>query len=175
MPPRYAFVTGRLAEQALRETLVALPPEIPYVVKPLGITVAALLNTDWTARHLDASDCDVVMIPGLARIDEADLARRVGKPVERGPKDLRDIPAWFGLKSAREGYGAHAIRIFAEVNDAPRLQDRRVLAMAARYQLSGADVIDVGCVPGEPDAARVGALVALLDDEDEGVRAAQAG
>lgn len=160
--PTYAFVTGRLAEPALRETLTALPPEIPYVVKPLGITVAALLNTDWTARHLDAADCDVVMIPGLSRIDEADLARRIGKPVTRGPKDLRDIPVWFGLEAAREGYGEHAVQIFAEVNDAPRLDDRRVLAMATRYQLSGADVIDVGCVPGDPDPRRVRALVALL-------------
>jgi hypothetical protein len=160
--PVFGFLTGRLAEPALRETLAALPPEIPYVVKPLGITVAALLNTDWTARHLDASDCEVVMIPGLSRMDVAELSRRLGKPVTRGPKDLRDIPAWFGLERVREGYGQHAIQIFAEVNDATRLPDRRILAMATRYQLSGADVIDLGCVPGDPDASRIGALTALL-------------
>jgi dihydropteroate synthase-like protein len=159
---RYCFVTGKLADQALRETLRALPAEVPYEVRTLGITVAALLNTDWTARHLDPGDCDVVMIPGLSLIDEAELSRRLGRPVERGPKDLRDIPAWFGLKTAREGYGEHAIRIFAEVNDATRLPDRKVLATAARYQLSGADVIDVGCVPGHPDPDRVGSLVRLL-------------
>jgi dihydropteroate synthase-like protein len=160
--PRYCFVTGKLADQALRETLRALPAEIPHEVRTLGITVAALLNTDWTARHLDPGDCDVVMIPGLSRIDEAELARRLGRPVERGPKDLRDIPAWFGLKAVREGYGEHAIRIFAEVNEATRLPDRKVLAVATRYQLSGADVIDVGCVPGDPDPDRVGSLVRLL-------------
>jgi dihydropteroate synthase-like protein len=161
-PQRFGFVTGKLAEQALRETLAALPPEMPYTVKTLGITVAALLNTDWTARHLDASDVDIVMIPGLSRIDEAELARRIGKPVERGPKDLRDIPAFFGLKRSRAGYGAHAVTIFAEVNEATRLPDRRVLAMATHYQLSGADVIDLGAVPGAADPGRLGALVALL-------------
>lgn len=163
--PRYCFVTGLLADRALRETLEALPADFPYEVATLKITVAALLNTDWTARHLDPGDCDVVMIPGLSRIDEAELSRRIGKPVERGPKDLRDIPAHFGLRAAREGYGAHAITIFAEVNDATRLPPDRVLRMATRYGLSGADVIDVGCVPGDPSPERVRDLVALLRRE----------
>ncbi len=162
---KYCFVTGLLADRALREVVAALPPEIPYEVATLRITVAALLSTDWTARHLDPKDCDVIMIPGLSRIDEAELSRRLGRPVERGPKDLRDIPEYFGLKTSREGYGAHTIRIFAEVNDATRLPADRVLAMATRYQLSGADVIDVGCVPGEPRPSRVGELVALLKRE----------
>jgi dihydropteroate synthase-like protein len=163
--PTYCFVTGLLADRALREVVATLPTEIPYEVATLKITVAALLTTDWTARHLDPGDCDVVMIPGLSRIDDAELACRLGRPVERGPKDLRDIPAYFGLKTSREGYGAHAIQIFAEVNDAPRLPTDRVLRMATRYQLSGADVIDVGCVPGEPAPGRVAELVALLKRE----------
>jgi dihydropteroate synthase-like protein len=167
--PKYCFVTGLLADQALRETVSALPPDVPYAVVTLKITVAALLSTDWTARHLDPGDCDVVMVPGLSRIDEAELSRRIGKPVERGPKDLRDIPAHFGLRTAREGYGAHAITIFAEVNDATRLPADRVLRMATRYRLSGADVIDLGCVPGDPAPDRVRDLVALL--RREGFRA----
>ena len=43
-------------------------------------------------------------------------------PVDRGPRDLRGLPEYFGNpQSTIEEYGACDIEILAEINHAPRL------------------------------------------------------
>jgi dihydropteroate synthase-like protein len=84
-------------------------------------------------------------------------------PVQRGPRDLRELPAAFGQPSAPVEYGAYDIEILAEINHAPRLELAAILAEARRLRDDGADVIDVGCDPGDawPGVAEtVRALVA---------------
>ena len=51
--PHLLFVTGKLAETALRQTLQDLAPRagFDYSVAVLPITVAALAATPWIARH----------------------------------------------------------------------------------------------------------------------------
>jgi dihydropteroate synthase-like protein len=77
--------------------------------------------------------------------------------VEKGPKDLRQIPEYFGRAAVARDYGAYDIEIVAEVNNAPRLAREALRREAAHYQASGADVIDVGCTPGRefPELADV--------------------
>ncbi len=89
------------------------------------------------------------MIPGLC---EGDVARRPQtRPacsVEKGPKDLREIPQHFGRAAAARDYGAWDIEILAEINNAPRLTREQIRAAAEYFRTSGADVIDIGCTPG---------------------------
>ena len=68
--------------------------------------------------------------------------------VEKGPKDLREIPRYFGQAAAAADYGAYRIEILAEINNAPKLSREAILAAADYFRSSGADVIDVGCTPG---------------------------
>ena len=163
---RILFVTGKLAEPALRRTLAALAPAAGFVadVAVMPITVAALLTTDWVGRRLVVPPGTArVVLPGFCRGDVDTLAAAVGVPVGLGPKDLRDLPAWFGKPAGPPpGYGAFDIEILAEINHAPRLSANALLAIAARHRASGADVIDLGCDPGGTwpgVAAAVGALV----------------
>ena len=51
-PRRVLFVTGRLAEPALRRTLAEMAPAFAYDVAVMKITVAALMTTPWIARFL---------------------------------------------------------------------------------------------------------------------------
>src|SRR5437899_4525736 len=51
-PRRLLFVTGRLAEPALRRVLAEMEPDFACDVAVMGITVAALMTTDWIARAL---------------------------------------------------------------------------------------------------------------------------
>ncbi|HSG71575.1 MAG TPA: dihydropteroate synthase, partial [Planctomycetaceae bacterium] len=44
---------------------------------------------------------------------------------------------------------SYNIEILAEINHAPRLSNSEVIRMAHAYREKGADVIDVGCIPGE--------------------------
>jgi dihydropteroate synthase-like protein len=166
--PRILFVTGKLAEPSLRRLLAELAPRAGFTaeVAVLPITVAALLTTDWVARHLALpAAVDRVMLPGLCRGDLEALPAPPGVAVERGPKDLRDLPEFFGARRGLPAdYGAFDIEILAEINHAPKLGRDETLALARRYRAAGADVIDLGCDPGPPWPG-VGDAVRALRDE----------
>ena len=163
-PRRVLFVTGKLAEPALRRTLGEMAPPFAYDVAVMRITVAALMTTPWIARFLEVPpDTDLVLIPGLCEGDPAAIAAKARTRVEKGPKDLREIPDYFGQQATPPASGAYDIEIVAEVNNAPRLPREAVRREAQYYRASGADVIDIGCTPGlaYPDlSAVVGELVA---------------
>jgi dihydropteroate synthase-like protein len=156
--PEYLFVTGKLAVDALRPTLERMAPDFTYEVAVLNISVAALMDTRWIARHLaDARGCEKIMIPGGCPGDPAVIEERLGVPVINGPQDLKDLPAFFGQASIREGYGEYRVQILAEIVEAYQMSWDQTLAMAAYYRANGADIIDLGCPPqgGFPDVARV--------------------
>ena len=150
---RILFVTGRLAEPSLRRVVESLGRDLGfgYDVAVLGISVAALMNTRWVGRHLSVpAGVDRVMLPGWCRGELEPLERQFGVPFQRGPKDLLDLPEHFGRsRRVAPDLSCYDIEIIAEINDAPRLAMTQLLERAERYRRSGADVIDLGCVPGE--------------------------
>jgi dihydropteroate synthase-like protein len=166
--PHLLFVTGKLAEAALRRALEDLAPRagFDWSVAVLPITVVALAHTTWIARHLAVPPgSDRVVLPGLCNGDLDPVRAVAGVPVERGPKDLRDLPDHFrAARAAPPPLDRHDIAILAEINHAPRLPRAEILERARRHRRDGADVIDLGCDPGSP-WADVGDAVRMLRDE----------
>lgn len=167
--PRLLFVTGRLAEFAVRQVLDDLAPRAGFIaeVAVLPISVAALMTPRWVARNLVVPPgIDRVILPGLCRGDLTAVIEKAGTAsVERGPEDIRDLPRHFGQTDTRlEGYGGFDIEILAEINHAPQLTRDALLEMARRFADEGADRIDLGCDPGGPWTG-VGAAVAALRAE----------
>lgn len=164
MPNKILFVTGRLAEPALRRTLAALTLPCAYEIVVMPISIAALMTTSWMARHftLPAAhprhrrippDCDLVMIPGHCQGDLAEIEQACGLPAQKGPTDLQELPDYFGQKGRLEGYGRYDIQLIAEVQDALQLTEAALLSRAEYYRASGAEIIDLGITPGSaPDA-----------------------
>src|SRR3954454_7553929 len=111
----------------------------------MRITVAALMTPDWIAKRLEVPpDVTRIMIPGLCAGDPEVLSERFGIPAEKGPGDLKRLPAFFGQAEARSRCGARDVRVFAEINNVPRLDRERIVQAASYYRDAGADVIDLG-------------------------------
>ena len=145
MAERLLFVTGRLAEPALRDTLRRAELPFEYDVAVMKITVAALMTTEWIARRLEVPEAVTrIMIPGMCEGAIEALSERFGIPAVKGPADLKALPSWFGREDARASYGERDIRVFAEINHVPRLERDEVLGLAGYYRDAGADVIDLG-------------------------------
>jgi dihydropteroate synthase-like protein len=166
---RILFLTGKLAEPALRRTLAELAPRAGFdaAVAVLPITVVALATTPWIARHTGPPYAvDRVILPGLCQGDLAVLADAWGDvPIERGPADLGDLPDFFGTeRQDRAGYGAYDIAILHEINHAPRLPMAELRWQAQHARAAGADLIDLGCDPGTTWAGVADAVKSLRDD-----------
>jgi dihydropteroate synthase-like protein len=164
--PRIHFITGRLAEHSLRGVLAELAPLVgfEYTIDVLNITVAALMTPEWIARRIRVPEGTTrVLIPGYCEGDLAPIEAAAGVPVERGPRDLRRLPEFFGSQPAAADYGVHDIEILAEINHAPRLTLAEILKEAERLRADGADLIDVGCDPGEPWSGVAEVVRALRD------------
>lgn len=163
------FVTGRLAESSLREVVRAISDQLGFnynIVVP-GIQVAALLHVDLLLKRLEVPEkTDRVILPGWVQGNIDQLQAKFNLPFERGPKDLRDLPEYFGLEKRRAAeLSKWSIEIIAEINHATRQSVQAVVTEAQSLISDGADLIDIGCVPGE-SSSTVGELVTALRAED---------
>jgi dihydropteroate synthase len=137
------FVTGRLAEPALRGVVSGL--EIDHQIAVMNISVAALMTTRWIAKRLKTPEgVDNIVIPGLCEGDVDTLQQATGLPVRKGPADVRALPEWYGREAVRAELGPRDVRVFAEINDVQSLTREQVLDRALAYRGDGADVIDLG-------------------------------
>ena len=186
MAEHILFLTGKLAEKRLNRVLEDMSPTFSWEVRNIGISVAALMTASLIRRRLAALDgVDRVLVPGLCRGDLQQLSAELGLTVERGPDDLKDIPAHFGGERREPDLSRYAAGIFAEIVDAPVITVAAIVQRARRYARDGADVIDIGCLPDTPFPHLEEAVQALkgegfavsvdsLDEEDL-LRGARAG
>lgn len=148
---RILFVTGRLAESSVRQVIeqLANEQEFSFEITVLPISVAALLHVGWIKRKLTIdSRFDRVILPGWCQGDLIELEKHYGMPFELGPKNIFDLPHRWNRSSSPPDLSEYNIEILAEINHAPRMTIAELIELAAHYAESGADVIDLGCIPG---------------------------
>lgn len=149
MSEHILFLTGKFAEKQLRQILAKMQPEFSYSVHQLGLKVAALMTADMIQRRLtETFNADRIIVPGRCRGDLEQLSQVLGVPVVRGPEELKDLPQYFGKAAQIPDLSQYQVKIFAEITDAPALSIPAILERAAYYRQHGADVIDIGCLPG---------------------------
>ena len=149
---RVLVVTGKLAAETVRRQLDVLSAELKfqYHLEVLGISVAALMHVDWIRRKLTVEGAfDCLLLPGWCQGDVQLLESDLGLPCLLGPRDILDLPAFLGGKRRETNLSGFSTEIIAEINHAPRLSREDILREAEKYRDAGADVIDIGGVPGE--------------------------
>ncbi len=167
MAEKLLFVTGKLAEKSLNKVLQEVQanpktPKFKYRVEQIGISVAALMTPDLIARRLkNSGNANKMILPGLCQGDLSALHRQYGIPVERGPKDLKDLPQYFGQQGIAPDLSQYSVQIFAEIVDAPDLTVDEIVAKANQFKAQGANVIDLGCLPNKPFKHLADAIKAL--------------
>ncbi len=151
MAERILFLTGHLARPRLEKVLAGAELGVAWSIVDIGVKVAALMTETIIIRRLPRPvAADRVMVPGRCRADLARLAAEFGLPFERGPEELKDLPAWFGKRGHALDLTRHDMRIFAEIVDASALPIDVIFARARAMCTAGADVIDLGCLPDTP-------------------------
>lgn len=162
---RILFVTGRLAEGMTRQVVAEVSRNLGFDadIQVVGITVAALLHVDWLRRKLQIeAKYDRVILPGWCQGDVTLLAEHFGMPFTLGPKDIRDLGVFLGSEDRKApDLSRYDIEIIGEINHASRLSEFELVRTALEFQSAGADVIDLGCIPGLP-WGEVGNAVRLL-------------
>ena len=152
MAERILSLTGHLARPRLEKVLASLDDAgFEWSVFDVGVKVAALMTEAIIARRLPRPvEAERVLLPGRCRSDLARLSAEFGVPFERGPEELKDLPAYFGKHGRGLDLSRHDMRIFAEIVDASALGVDAILGRAAAMRAAGADVIDLGCLPDTP-------------------------
>ena len=163
----YHFVTGRLAEAAVRKVVDALARQhsFSYSIGVMPITVAALITPRWLRRKLEIPPAAThLILPGFCETGIEELAQTLEIPVICGPNDCRALPEFFGNEPLDDDFGDYDISIIAEINHAPRFSIEQVVRQARLLRSDGADVIDFGCDPVAP-CANIGDYINALIDE----------
>jgi dihydropteroate synthase-like protein len=152
MAEHVLFLTGHLAHARLEKVLNETKGiGFPWTVLDVGVKVAALMTEPIIVRRLPRPvGASRVILPGRCRADLSRLAAEFGVPFERGPDELKDLPAYFGKHGRGLDLSRHDMRIFAEIVDASALDVESILHRAAAMRAAGADVIDLGCLPDTP-------------------------
>lgn len=152
--PHYVFLTGHLAARNLEAELKALDSKaFSWEVINIGVKVAALMSENIITRRLpslleSSRPPDKVFLPGLCSANLENLDQRFKTPFSLGPKDLRDIAEFLGGNARVDDLEQYDCQIFAEIVDAPERTPQQICQRAAYYKSQGADVIDIGCLPG---------------------------
>ena len=167
MTEKILFLTGRLAERSLHRVLESMQPtHFDYEIRQVGASVAALMTPTLIRKRLELQPgIDRILLPGRVRGDLKPLENHFGVPVERGPDELKDLPSFFGQAALAEDLTRYDVNIFAEITEAPNLGLEDILSEARRYQKDGADIIDIGCLPGL-DFPHLAEAVKMLKQED---------
>jgi dihydropteroate synthase len=143
------FLTGRLAEPRLAETVAAMGlPNGSWRIANLGIKVAALMTENIVRNRLkEPLEADRVIVPGRSRMNLGHLAEHYGVPFERGPDEIVDLPQFFGHDDKPPDLSKQDIRIFAEIVDAPGFTVEKLVERGRELIAKGGDVVDIGCQP----------------------------
>jgi dihydropteroate synthase-like protein len=152
MAERILFLTGHLARPRLEKVLTSLNDvAFEWSIFDVGVKVAALMTEAIISRRLPRPvNAERILVPGRCRADLDRLSAEFGVPFERGPEELKDLPAYFGKHGRGLDLSRHEMRIFAEIVDASALSVEEILARGRAMQAAGADVIDLGCLPDTP-------------------------
>lgn len=152
-----------MAKARLEKVAATLPPErFAWSIADAGVKVAALMTEEIIRRRVTIPEgATRIVLPGRCRANPEALAAHFGLPVERGPDEIVDLPAYLGLAGRKLDLSRHDLRIFSEIVDASKMTPDQILQKGLDLARRGADVIDLGGLP-DTDFPHLEECVGLL-------------
>ncbi len=149
---RLVFITGKLAHARLEKVAKTLPTDrFIWSIADAGVKVAALMTEDIIKRRITIPEGTTrIVLPGRCRANREALAEHFKVPVERGPDEIVDLPAFLGLAGRKVDLSKHDLRIFSEMVDASKMTVDQIVAKGLDLARRGSDVIDIGGLPDTP-------------------------
>src|SRR5260370_3265331 len=116
MADRILFLTGHLARRRVEAVLAGAGNlGFEWSVFDIGVKVAALMTEAIITRRLKRPiGAHRVILPGRCRVDLARLTKSFDVPFERGPDELKGLPAYFGRRARSRDLSLHDMRISTE-------------------------------------------------------------
>ena len=138
MAERILFLTGHLARPRLEKVLARIEDAgFDWSIFDVGVKVAALMTEAIISRRVPRPvQADRILVPGRCRADLDRLSADFGVRFERGPEELKDLPAYFGKHGRGLDLSRHDMRIFAEIVDASALTVDAIVARAVLSEVS---------------------------------------
>ena len=93
---------------------------------------------------------DRIILPGRCRADLAHLQDQLGVPVTRGPDELSDFPPISDAAVKQKICRVFQFAFLPKSSMPPRFRSTPCLLGQRPLRKSGADVIDIGCLPDTP-------------------------
>src|ERR1700745_2599470 len=126
------FLTGHLARPRLEKVLTTFDGAgFEWSIFDVGVKVAALMTEAIISRRLPRPvDAQRILVPGRCRANLDRLSVELGVQFERGPEELKHLPAYFGKRGRGLNLSRHDMRIFAEIVDSSALSVDTMVARA---------------------------------------------
>ena len=143
------FLTGRLAEPRLAETVAAMGlPNGSWRIANLGIKVAALMTENIVRNRLkEPLEADRVIVPGRSRMNLGHLGRALRRAVRaRAGRDHRPAAVFWPRRQAAGPVEAGHPHLCRDRRCAG-LHRRAAGGARPRAIAKGGDVVDIGCQP----------------------------
>lgn len=145
------LITGKLASRQVADIANQLKITfgIAITFEALPISVAALLSESWIlTRAKIPPEAEIAILPGYYQTNLKTLEEHFNVPFFKGPNEIQDLSSWLGGKADPPVLNSWDIQIIAEINGAQSLSSEQLLLNAEKLKSEGADIIDLGCLPG---------------------------
>jgi len=182
---KFLFVTGRNAKEGLEE--VIKKNKLSGKIHLSNVDVASFITPKILLKELSKKELEgieSIILPGNVSGDFSIIEKNFKVKCIKGPTCYHELPYFLKFMDSKKRNGGKnrefsfllkKIRgeislknsfnlpyIIAEINNAPRLKRRELIKKVKYYELSGADILDIGMIANEDNSEKIPEIIKIV-------------